>query len=85
MSLHYFVNLIVTLDFKNVFIAKVREKEGKKIKVSLYISMSIKLSCSSYFSGGPLDLLSRRVLCASTVELADEISKSLVQFYPERD
>lgn len=36
-------------------------------------------------SGAPLDLLSRRVLCASTPELAEEISKTVVQFYPERD
>ncbi|XP_075973148.1 inositol monophosphatase 1-like [Anticarsia gemmatalis] len=36
-------------------------------------------------AGGPLDLLSRRVLCASTPELAEELSKNLVQFYPERD
>ncbi|XP_026725389.1 inositol monophosphatase 1 [Trichoplusia ni] len=36
-------------------------------------------------AGGPLDLLSRRVLCASTPELAQELTKTLVQFYPERD
>lgn len=36
-------------------------------------------------SGGPLDLLSRRVLCTSTPELAQELAKTLVQFYPERD
>ncbi|XP_022830590.1 inositol monophosphatase 1-like [Spodoptera litura] len=36
-------------------------------------------------AGGPLDLLSRRVLCTSTAELAQELSKTLVQFYPERD
>nr|XP_021192800.2 inositol monophosphatase 1 [Helicoverpa armigera] len=36
-------------------------------------------------AGGPLDLLSRRVLCASTPQLAQELAKTLVQFYPERD
>ncbi|XP_015509775.1 inositol monophosphatase 1 [Neodiprion pinetum] len=36
-------------------------------------------------SGGPFDVLSRRVLCASTQELADEVTKVLVQYYPERD
>ncbi|XP_032524246.2 inositol monophosphatase 1 [Danaus plexippus] len=36
-------------------------------------------------AGEPLDLLSRRVLCASTPELAQELAKSLKQFYPERD
>ncbi|XP_047517442.1 inositol monophosphatase 1 [Pieris napi] len=36
-------------------------------------------------AGGPLDLLSRRVLCAATAELAQELSKSLQQYYPERD
>lgn len=36
-------------------------------------------------AGGPLDILSRRVLCASTPELAQEISKTIVQLYPERD
>ncbi|GBP71458.1 Inositol monophosphatase 1 [Eumeta japonica] len=36
-------------------------------------------------AGGPFDILSRRVLCASTPELAHELSKSLAQFYPERD
>lgn len=34
-------------------------------------------------AGGPLDLLSRRVLCASSQELADEMVKNLVQYYPE--
>lgn len=36
-------------------------------------------------AGGPLDLLSRRVICAATAELAKELSKSLQQYYPERD
>ncbi|XP_049869204.1 inositol monophosphatase 1 [Pectinophora gossypiella] len=36
-------------------------------------------------SGGPLDILSRRVLCASTKDLAEELSKTIVQYYPERD
>ncbi|XP_026472322.1 inositol monophosphatase 1 isoform X2 [Ctenocephalides felis] len=34
-------------------------------------------------SGGPLDLMSRRVLCASSKELAIKLSENLVQFYPE--
>lgn len=34
-------------------------------------------------SGGPLDLMSRRVLAASSSELANELSKTLIQFYPE--
>ncbi|XP_034938791.1 inositol monophosphatase 1-like [Chelonus insularis] len=36
-------------------------------------------------AGGPLDLLSRRYLCASSKELADQVSSLLVQYYPERD
>ncbi|CAG9786406.1 unnamed protein product [Diatraea saccharalis] len=36
-------------------------------------------------SGGPFDILSRRVLCASSKELAQEIVKELAQYYPERD
>lgn len=36
-------------------------------------------------AGGPFDVLSRRVLCASTPELAQEMAKTLVQYYPERD
>lgn len=36
-------------------------------------------------AGGKFDVLSRRVLCAGTKELADELSKILLQFYPERD
>lgn len=34
-------------------------------------------------SGGPLDLMSRRVLAASSPELASEFSKLIIQFYPE--
>lgn len=34
-------------------------------------------------SGGPLDLMSRRVLAASSQELANELSKALIQFFPE--
>ncbi|KAJ0176960.1 hypothetical protein K1T71_006969 [Dendrolimus kikuchii] len=36
-------------------------------------------------AGGPFDMLSRRVLCASSQELAEEVAKSIDQFYPERD
>lgn len=36
-------------------------------------------------AGGDFDILSRRVLCASTMELAQEISKVTTQYYPERD
>ncbi|XP_012279373.1 inositol monophosphatase 1 isoform X2 [Orussus abietinus] len=36
-------------------------------------------------AGGVLDPLGRRVLCASTVELAQTIAKILMQYYPERD
>ncbi|CAD1469171.1 unnamed protein product [Heterotrigona itama] len=36
-------------------------------------------------AGGPFDVMSRRVLCASTMELAQELTKVLVQYYPERD
>ncbi|XP_045497053.1 inositol monophosphatase 1 [Colias croceus] len=36
-------------------------------------------------AGGPFDILSRRVLCASSIELAHEMSKVLNQYYPERD
>lgn len=35
--------------------------------------------------GGPFDVLSRRVLCASSIEVAQEIAKILIQYYPERD
>lgn len=34
-------------------------------------------------AGGPLDLMSRRVLCAATQELADQIVPILTQYYPE--
>ncbi|XP_052872422.1 inositol monophosphatase 1-like [Anopheles cruzii] len=34
-------------------------------------------------AGGPLDLMSRRVLCASTQELADQVGAALTQYYPE--
>lgn len=33
-------------------------------------------------SGGPIDRLSRRVLCASSSALADQLARSLEQFYP---
>lgn len=33
-------------------------------------------------AGGPVDLMSRRILCASSKELADEIVPELIQFYP---
>ncbi|XP_078042878.1 inositol monophosphatase 1 [Augochlora pura] len=36
-------------------------------------------------AGGPLDLMNRRVLCASTEELAQSLAEILVQYYPERD
>lgn len=38
-----------------------------------------------FSSGGPFDVMSRRVLCASSMELAQELCKQLVQYYPERD
>ncbi|XP_069191104.1 inositol monophosphatase 1 isoform X4 [Procambarus clarkii] len=36
-------------------------------------------------AGGPFDLMSRRVLCASTPELAQKIAKLLKQYQPVRD
>lgn len=33
-------------------------------------------------AGGTLDRFSRRVLCASSQELAEKLAKKLVQFYP---
>ncbi|XP_029169753.1 inositol monophosphatase 1-like [Nylanderia fulva] len=36
-------------------------------------------------AGGPFDVMSRRILCASSTELAQELSKIIIQFYPERD
>lgn len=36
-------------------------------------------------AGEELDPLSRRVLCASSPELAQQVTKILVQYYPERD
>ncbi|KAF5292108.1 hypothetical protein FQA39_LY14063 [Lamprigera yunnana] len=33
-------------------------------------------------AGGPIDRLSRRVLCASSQELAEQLSQKLVQYYP---
>ncbi|XP_064110661.1 inositol monophosphatase 1-like isoform X1 [Macrobrachium nipponense] len=35
--------------------------------------------------GGPFDLMNRRVLCASTQQLAETLSKILKQYQPERD
>lgn len=37
------------------------------------------------FAGGPLDLMSRRMLCAGTKELALQASKHIVQVYPTPD
>lgn len=34
-------------------------------------------------SGGPLDLMSRRALAASSPEVAQQLSNLLTQFYPE--
>lgn len=34
-------------------------------------------------AGGPLDIMSRRVLAASTPELANELIKLITQYYPE--
>jgi len=36
-------------------------------------------------AGGPFDVMSRRTLCASSMELAQQLSKILIQYYPERD
>ncbi|XP_043463170.1 inositol monophosphatase 1-like [Leptopilina heterotoma] len=36
-------------------------------------------------AGGTFDIMSRRVLCASTMSLAQKIAKILIQYYPERD
>ncbi|XP_043261586.1 inositol monophosphatase 1-like [Colletes gigas] len=36
-------------------------------------------------AGGPFDVMNRRVLCASTMDLAQELAKILVQYYPEHD
>lgn len=36
-------------------------------------------------AGGPFDVLARRVLCASTPELAQALAQTLCQYYPERD
>lgn len=36
-------------------------------------------------AGGSFDVLSRRVLCASSMELAQEFVKVIIQYYPERD
>uniref|UniRef100_A0A1B6M2Y5 Inositol-1-monophosphatase n=1 Tax=Graphocephala atropunctata TaxID=36148 RepID=A0A1B6M2Y5_9HEMI len=36
-------------------------------------------------TGGPFDLMSGKILCASTKELADELSASLHQYTPPRD
>lgn len=34
-------------------------------------------------AGGDIDRFSRRVLAASSLELAEKLSKSIVQFYPK--
>lgn len=36
-------------------------------------------------AGGPFDVMSRRALCASSIEVAQEMAKILIQYYPERD
>ncbi|KAG5320879.1 IMPA1 monophosphatase, partial [Acromyrmex heyeri] len=36
-------------------------------------------------AGGPFDMMSRRTLCASSMELAQQLSKILIQYYPVRD
>jgi hypothetical protein len=39
----------------------------------------------SFVSGGPFDVMSRRVLCTSTQALAQKLVPLLEQYYPERD
>jgi myo-inositol-1(or 4)-monophosphatase len=34
-------------------------------------------------AGGPVDLMCRRILCASSKELAKELVPHLTQFYPQ--
>lgn len=34
-------------------------------------------------AGGPLDLMSRRVLAACSIEIANDLSKLIAQYYPE--
>ncbi|XP_069191106.1 inositol monophosphatase 1 isoform X6 [Procambarus clarkii] len=46
---------------------------------------SAVLAIMSIAAGGPFDLMSRRVLCASTPELAQKIAKLLKQYQPVRD
>jgi myo-inositol-1(or 4)-monophosphatase len=41
--------------------------------------------CMRDYSGGPLDLMNRRVICASSEELAKQLSEILEQFEMERD
>ncbi|XP_014489092.1 PREDICTED: inositol monophosphatase 1-like [Dinoponera quadriceps] len=36
-------------------------------------------------AGGPFDVMSRRTLCASSIELAQQLSQVLIQYYPTRD
>jgi myo-inositol-1(or 4)-monophosphatase len=39
----------------------------------------------SLYLGGDFDVMSRRCLCASSIELAKEIVQNIEQYYPERD
>lgn len=36
-------------------------------------------------TGGPLDIMARRMLCAASMELAQEIVPKISQIYPPRD
>ncbi|EFN83275.1 Inositol monophosphatase [Harpegnathos saltator] len=36
-------------------------------------------------AGGAFDVMSRRILCASSIELAQKLSQILIQYYPTRD
>lgn len=57
--------------------------------VGFYISLTLSLSVVREAggvtmdpAGGPLDIMSRRVLAASSKELADDFCKLLTQYYP---
>lgn len=47
------------------------------------IHFNSKFGLISFPAGGPLDLMSRRVLAASSIEIANDLSKLINQFYPE--
>lgn len=60
---------------------------GSKVYLEIFYMYLNDFTKGFYFAfaGGPLDLMSRRMLCAGTKELALQASKHIIQVYPTPD